>query len=344
MRFVHPKTSRSQSKSQLPLLRRSLVALSGLIMGTAGLLTSAPLTNLAFAATFEQQEVEQSRYVAIARPLATGYFRLIVLNQITDARPCWSETGANPTRIEPLLNTFDFTGICGRGTDSNGYSIRVEGRDLGMNFSLQLEPRGDEIWLVGRENGSAPNAPYMLIGRTNGIGTDGLYRIYLQPGWRFTRRAFEGKTLGHIYFTNDSMTAALNQRGVPPTARGNFPGSPPELPAPRTIEPPPPISVPPNTVTPIPVPVPATPIPVAPSRSRRTPLPAPLPNNPAVFIPVPNPNGSVPMPTTVAPVAAPPAANPVTPIGRGVSAPSSNRVSPNPAPIIIPVPRPRGPR
>jgi Protein of unknown function (DUF3747) len=324
-------------------MQRSLVALSGLIMGTTGLLTSGALTHVAVATTFDQQEVEQSRYVAIARPLATGYFRLIVLNQITDARPCWSETGANPTRIEPLLNTFDFTGICGRGTDSNGYSIRVEGRDLGMRFSLQLEPRGDELWLVGRENGSAPNAPYMLIGRTNGVATDGLYRIYLQPGWRFTRRTYEGKTLGHIYFTNDSMSAALNQRGVPPTARMNVPSSP-EVTTPRTLEPPPalPGSVPPSIV--VPVPVPTTPIPVAPSRSRRTPLPAPLPNNPAVFIPVPSPNNSVPMP---APVAAPvPAANPVTPIGRGVAvpAPNSNRVSPDSAPIIIPVPRPRGPR
>lgn len=101
---------------------------------------------------FTQTEVDQSRYVVMAVPLARGGYRLLVVEQIKDTRPCWSESGSNPVVIDPLLTTFDFTGICGRATDSNGYSIRVAQQDLGLQYGLRIEQGDGELLLVGSSN------------------------------------------------------------------------------------------------------------------------------------------------------------------------------------------------
>jgi hypothetical protein len=42
----------------------------------------------------------------------------------------------------------------------------------------------------------------LKIGRTDGIGTS-LIKIKLEPGWRFTKRTYNGQALGHIYLTCD---------------------------------------------------------------------------------------------------------------------------------------------
>jgi hypothetical protein len=186
------------------------------------------VSNQVVAAQFQQQEVEQSRYIAMAMPLASGHYKLLVVNQIRDTRPCWSESGGNPTRIEPLLVTFDFTNICGRSTDSNGYSIRVQNEELALRYSLMLEQRGNELALIGRLNGDSA-APPMVVGRTRGM-TEGFMKIYLEPGWRFTRRTFSGRTLGHIYFTHDSMQAAVSG-STQPTSAAPAPQPAPGMPA-----------------------------------------------------------------------------------------------------------------
>lgn len=60
---------------------------------------------------FTQTEVDQSRYVVMAMPLARGGYRLLVVEQIKDTRPCWSESGSNPVVIDPLLTTLTSRGI-----------------------------------------------------------------------------------------------------------------------------------------------------------------------------------------------------------------------------------------
>jgi hypothetical protein len=42
----------------------------------------------------------------------------------------------------------------------------------------------------------------MIIGRTNGITTD-FSKINLDPGWRFTKRTCDGRTLAHVCLTYD---------------------------------------------------------------------------------------------------------------------------------------------
>jgi N-acetylmuramoyl-L-alanine amidase len=154
------------------------------------------------AVTFGQTEVDQGNFVAVAVPRASGYYTLLVLEQRTDKKPCWRESGSAPTRIEPLLLNFNFTGICGRSTDSNGYSIRAAGQDLGMKYQLSLQKKKNDVILMGLPARSGKAKPIEL-GRTRGIRS-GFLKIDLNSGWRFTKRTYKGKALGHVYFSRDS--------------------------------------------------------------------------------------------------------------------------------------------
>lgn len=49
--------------------------------------------------------------------------------------------------MEPSLNRFDFSGICKRNLDSNGYSLRSGGQDLGTRFRFRLKQSGTSLRL-----------------------------------------------------------------------------------------------------------------------------------------------------------------------------------------------------
>ena len=171
------------------------------------------------ASQFGQKEVDQSQFEAIASPYQAGKaHQLLVVEQVTNARPCWNETGAAPTLIEPLLLQFDFTGICGRSTDANGYSIRMNGEDLGLKYSLRVLRRDNDLVLVGapRDRGGQE----IMVGRANGMTTN-FAKITLDPGWRFTKRTFGDRTLGHVYLTYDGNAP---DSGTPGGTPGSTPG------------------------------------------------------------------------------------------------------------------------
>ncbi|NEQ36100.1 MAG: DUF3747 domain-containing protein [Okeania sp. SIO3I5] len=158
--------------------------------------------------TFDEVQIDQNQVIAMAMPLSELQglysYKLIVLEQRSNERACWSEseTGLYPILVEPLLLNFNFTGICGRATDSNGYSIRVDGNDLSMSYRLTLQNVDGEIKLFG----ISLSGDKVLVGRTGGI-SDGMMKIILEPGWQFTKRSYQDKTLGHFYFSYDSFAA-----------------------------------------------------------------------------------------------------------------------------------------
>lgn len=155
---------------------------------------------------FGQAEVPQEDFIAVAAPYGEGHHQLLILEQKTDERACWSEIGSEPVVVEPLLLNFDFTGICGRSTDSNGYSIRVDGQDYGLDYMLAIVEEDNELLLVGKHRVN-PDAEDIVIGRTHGIG-EGFLKIHLDPGWRFTQRTYNEKKLGHIYLTHEESAPA----------------------------------------------------------------------------------------------------------------------------------------
>lgn len=165
-------------------------------------------------ATFGQAEVEQDSFVAIAAPRGQADHQLLVVEQVSSTRDCWAESGAAPTIVDPLLVNFDFTGICGRSTDSNGYSIRVDGQDLALTYSLRVVERDNDLVLIGAPD--ARDADELIIGRANGV-TDGFARINLDPGWKFAKRTYNDQMLGHVYLAYDSNLPILPSMGNEPT-------------------------------------------------------------------------------------------------------------------------------
>ena len=153
------------------------------------------------SATFGQTDVNQDSFVAIAAPRGQSDHQLLVVEQVSSSRECWDESGAAPTIIDPLLVNFDFTGICGRSTDSNGYSIRVDGQDLALRYSLRVVERDNDLVLIGAPDDR--NAEELEIARANGT-TDGFAKLNLEPGWKFTKRTYNDQVLGHVYLTYDS--------------------------------------------------------------------------------------------------------------------------------------------
>lgn len=184
-----------------PLLRFGLTALTAALVGTMN--GMRPVN----AATFGQQEVDQSKLIAIAAPRGnTGAYQLLILEQTSTQRPCWAESGSNPIRVDPLLLTFNFTGICDRKTDSNGFSIRMAGEDLALNYNLRVVRTDQDLVLIGYPSRDR-NAPILEIGRAYGVIPGEFAKLILNPNWRFTKRTYEGRTLGHVYLTTDASLA-----------------------------------------------------------------------------------------------------------------------------------------
>jgi N-acetylmuramoyl-L-alanine amidase len=74
-----------------------------------------------------------------------------------------------------------------------------------MPYTLSLQKVNGDMLLIGT-NRRNPFAQPLVIGHTGGI-TDGIMKINLSPGC-MTKRTYNGQTLGHIYFTNDSSELA----------------------------------------------------------------------------------------------------------------------------------------
>lgn len=168
---------------------------------------SNSLGKKSIALNFDNAQLNQNQVIAIAQPSARGSYSLIIIEQISNQRPCWQEAGNNPITVVPLLLQFDFTGICERSTDSNGYSIRMGGQDMADQYRLQIIKVGNNLKLFGIPFKDR-SLPRLEIGQTNGISND-LSKIILNQGWTFTKRVYEGQTLGHFYLTNDDNSNTL---------------------------------------------------------------------------------------------------------------------------------------
>ncbi|NEO87776.1 MAG: DUF3747 domain-containing protein [Spirulina sp. SIO3F2] len=169
---------------------------------------------------FGNQRVDDRRFVLMAAPFGVNQrgYQLLIVEQSSNRRQCWQEYGTAPTQVNPLLLNFDFTNICKRMTDSNGYSVRVGNEDLGWRFILSLVERQNEWVLVA--NSARERNVQMEVGRTRGKG-NGYLKIELDPGWSLTRRTYNGRALDHIYLTGDPQVVSVptnSQRplGQPP--------------------------------------------------------------------------------------------------------------------------------
>ena len=187
-------------------MQRSYLPWAGLALLGAGLISSQ-----AAAGVFQSKGLEQERLVVLGQPVGNSDWKLLVLEQIAATPKCWEQRSDG--LIDPALNRFDFTGICSRYIDSNGYSLRVGEEDLAPRYRLRLERQGDRLALLAM-SGNAPTE--LLVGR----GTiprrdrDGFVELKLEPGWQLERRMYGERSLSHVYFANTTPMATLIARAT----------------------------------------------------------------------------------------------------------------------------------
>ncbi|NJN72990.1 MAG: DUF3747 domain-containing protein, partial [Limnothrix sp. RL_2_0] len=132
---------------------------------------------------------------------------LLIVEQLSSSRDCWRERGSEPTVVDPLLLNFDFTNICGRSTDSNGYSLRLAGEEMSWRYALRVVREGDELKLKAFNTENSWRSP-IEVGSTRGLA-QGFLKIHLNEGWEMGKRTYQGKTLGHIYLVNEQSANRL---------------------------------------------------------------------------------------------------------------------------------------
>ena len=171
-------------------------------------------------ALFGAGEVDPSRFLLVAAPIGTSgeRYQLNIYEQLKLTRPCFAVGEGKPAAVDPLLSTFDFTGICGRFIDANGYSLRIGGSDLATSYRLSVVKGGGDILLVARPTKSAAQAE-LVVARAGGMAS-GFLKLELEPGWRLKRRQFGGRSLGHVYVYNESWPGS-SPTGDPPSQVGS---------------------------------------------------------------------------------------------------------------------------
>ena len=163
---------------------------------------------------FDSTALPQESFAVLAQPIGTVQWKLLVLEQ-TQAQPrCW--TPRQNGLMEPSLNRFDFSGICKRYLDSNGYSLRSGGQDLGTRFRFRLQQSGTSLRLEALD--PQQRSP-LLVGQARILGRDpnGFVPLKLEPGWALERRLYQGRKLNHLYFAHQEpvnrLLALASSRG-----------------------------------------------------------------------------------------------------------------------------------
>lgn len=178
-------------------------------LGLLGLAAGAGLTlqdRGVAAALFDSRPLDNSRFAVLARPVGRSDWNLLVLEQIAATPRCWEPRADG--LIDPALNRFDYTGICSRYLDSNGYSVRVGQQDLGSGYRLRLSQQGTTLQLLAM---TPDNPTELLVGRgtVTQRDRDGFVGLTLEPGWELERRVYGSRTLNHVYFANATPLAQL---------------------------------------------------------------------------------------------------------------------------------------
>ena len=183
---------------------RSLSSVVGVAVLGAGVINPA-----AASALFQAVDLSQESFVLVAAPIGDGTrAQLNIYEQVRPTRPCFAVAPGAPAPVEPLLASFDFTGICSRFIDANGYSVRVGDADLATSYRLTvLRQSGDNLLLAVPTKAGA--GPEMLVARTQGPGTSFL-QLQFEPGWQLKRRAYGGRSLGHVYLYREGWPAAAS--------------------------------------------------------------------------------------------------------------------------------------
>lgn len=188
-------------------------------LGTSAIAQSQPVT----ATEFNEFAVDQSQFIAVAVPYNYRRYKLAIIEQIPGQPACWNESGGNPTTVNLLLLNFDHTTSCRKAVDSNGYSLRVNGKDDKVEYTLNLVESNGQLQLVADHQD--PNLPNIIMGRTSGL-VEAPMKIQLESGWQFTKRLYQGSAIQHIYMSNNPNPQVLDNVATIPAPNNTVPTAP----------------------------------------------------------------------------------------------------------------------
>jgi hypothetical protein len=202
---------------------KPLNLLKSLFFGTSIIVSSLAIeTSQAIA--FSEQEVNQQQFIAVAIPYNYKEYRLEIIEQLPGGQSCWRESGVNPVTVELLLNNFDYTNSCRRISNTNGYTLRIDGQDDIVARTDKIVARNGELQLVAFHKD--PTQADLVIGTTGGISENQPLKIMLNQGWRITKRVHNGQTLNHVYISGSALnTQNVYQPSIISTANPTSPNS-----------------------------------------------------------------------------------------------------------------------
>ncbi len=205
-------------------------------IATVGASAIAPF-QAASAAEFDEFAVDQSQFVAVAVPYNYRRYKLAIIEQVPGQQSCWNESGSSPTTVDLLLLNFDHTNSCRKAVDTNGYSLRYNGNDDKVEYTLNLIENAGQLQLIADHTDPSQND--LIIGSTNGI-TEAPMKIELNPDWQFTKRLYQGSAIQHIYMSNNPNPQVLENVATLPVTNdpvnpnsSQSPASPQQQPQPQ---------------------------------------------------------------------------------------------------------------
>ncbi|HHP7231730.1 MAG TPA: DUF3747 domain-containing protein [Xenococcaceae cyanobacterium] len=176
----------------------------------ASVLTSSLAITAPSAVAFEAQPVNQGQFMLVAVPFGYKEYRLEIIEQLPGGQPCWQEIGVSPVAVNLLLNDFDYSNSCRRITNTNGYTLRVDGQDDRVGYINKIVYRNGELQLVAFHKD--PTQPDFVIAHTGGFTEGSTLKLFFSPGWNLTKRVHQGQVVNHVYLSGNS---ALAQRTNP---------------------------------------------------------------------------------------------------------------------------------
>jgi len=204
------------------VLAQECIAMSRTYAAAAtGILISLGGLPLLAAGLFDSQPLDQDRFAVLAQAVGSNSWKLLVLEQIKTSPRCWEERSDG--LVKPSLNDFDFTGICSRYLDSNGYSLRAGGEDMNKGFRLRLENDRNDLVLMAIDADQGIPIPVARANRPR-RDRDAFVKLSMEPGWNLERRAYRGRTLSHVYFAHQDPTSRLLAKARNGETPGSFHG------------------------------------------------------------------------------------------------------------------------
>ena len=194
-------------------MARSFPSAVALVLVGATGLTGWSSSVQAQGSLFTAAPVEQSRFILVGAPIGKGErSQLNIYEQRSSKRACFAVDGSLPAVVDPLLARFDFTGICNRYIDGNGYSLRIGGDDLGTHYRLSVVRTDGDMHLLAIPTRDT-SSPALIVARAGGAGVSSsdFLKLNFEPGWQLMRRQYGQRTLGHLYVFSETWPGSSDE-------------------------------------------------------------------------------------------------------------------------------------